>query len=285
MDFIIQHNFNQGFGDAFLAMSDYLNHAKKLKSEGYKIKLIFWLYNNKYFKSESPLEYLDETIFSIFDEIEVSKIPLTQKKQNGYECVFTHAGAHPSSHYWDLYVKESLIGTNSYSNIKRYSIESLLMDENHNVIPKLNVDITKKCENFINDNKLNDFVSIHFRTQDLDNEPSFLEKKKQKIYEIIQNNEKVFVCSNSLEFIKFIRESKFENVYYFNLPEWDSIGGHHMNQIHLSDDILKQRNVVTLSEMFLIGESKKVYAISSFNRLSYFLFFSAYNKRNIIPIR
>ena len=62
MNAIFQHTFNSGLGDCIVSITEYLNHANKLKKLGYAVHLKVNTTKNKYYSNLN----LFDLIFKIF---------------------------------------------------------------------------------------------------------------------------------------------------------------------------------------------------------------------------
>jgi hypothetical protein len=283
MKLIVQQNYTSGHGDAIMAMVDYMNVVSDLKKMGYHCVLQFSLARNFYFKNKTPLDYFDISSFSMFDEIKVTEDPFTETHVNGYTCVFTHAGAKPAAHYWDLFVDDDSVSFFQQNyKIKQYSMGSLVSGDVPFYKPILKTEILNIHNNFISENKIDEFSAIHFRTQDLQEEVDFLESKKSIINKIIDSEKNVFVCSNSSEFKKYIRSMERKNVFYWELPLENEIGGNHLEHYKLEDETLHQRCFFTYLDMWTLGCANRIFMFTTWGRHSNFLAYGALNKSEII---
>jgi hypothetical protein len=283
MKAIIQHNFNTGWGDGLFAITDYLNNTIELKKLGYEVELRFNIRTNLYFKSKKPLDYLEEEIFSIFDKISINSDFLYLDEQDGFSCVFTFANAKPGQHFYDIFVESS--SKQFYSdNMKvcHFNMINMINGNLPNVYPILNSEIQKKFEDFIRRNDLVDYDSIYFRTQDLQEELEFLDSNKKTINEILSDNKKLFICSNSKEFKNYIKSLKNPNVYFWEIPLEDEWGGNHLLHQRIDDEILHERNIYTFLDMWTLSKSKKIHFFTTWGRYSNFLFYAPINGSQII---
>lgn len=282
MELIIQANFNQGYGDGFMAMCDYMKVTKDLKSIGYRTKLNFWLNRNFYYKSKSPLDYIDLSCLDMFDEIQIINNPMTKRNENGFTCVFTHAGAEPSLHYWDLFINDESV--NFYQekyNVVQFSMNNMVGGNIPEIYPKLSSEILNKYNEFITENNLLDYDTIYFRTQDLQDEPNFIQSYEDKINEIIDRGRDIFVCSNSYELKKLIKKINKKNVFYYNVPLEEKMGGNHYNHQTINEEDLHNRNIYTLLEMWTLGKSNEIFFFTTWRRYSNFLLFAPIHKSKI----
>lgn len=282
MKAIVQHNFNTGFGDGLFAMTDYITNAKKLKELGFKIKLEFNLSLNLYFKDKSPIDYLDKESFNMFDEIVTTNNPIYETNKNGYTCVFTHANAKPGQHYWDLFINDESLDF-YYKNhiIENFNMNSMVSGKLPSVFPKLSSEILEKYNEFVKTNNLYDFDAIYFRTQDLDEELDFLESKKERLNQIINSGRKIFFCSNSKEFKKYIKSFNNENLYYWEIPLEDEWGGNHLLHQRIDNENLHQRTIYTLLDMWTLCCSKNIHFFTTWGRYSNFMIYAPINNSKI----
>jgi len=283
MKAIIQHNFNTGWGDGLFAMTDYINNTIELKKLGYEVELRFNIRTNLYFKSKGPLDYLDASIFNIFDKISINSDFLYLDEQDGFSCVFTFANAKPGQHFYDIFVEShSKQFYTDNMNVFHFNMINMVNGNLPNVYPTLNLEILKKFNDFISENNLDDYESIYFRTQDLQEELDFLENNKKIINEILSDSKKFFICSNSKEFKKYIKSLQNPNVYYWEIPLEEEWGGNHLLHQKIDDETLHQRNIYTFLDMWTLGRSKKINFFTTWGRYSNFLFYAPINGSDII---
>jgi hypothetical protein len=283
MKCIIQHNFNTGWGDAWFAMTDYLNNAINLKEKGFNLELRFNLNRNLYFKTKKPLDYLDRKIFEIFDKITYDSEVLHTGNLGNLCCVYTFASAKPSEHYFDIFVEsENKKYFEDNIEVLHFNMYKLVNKIHPRVYPVINEEIQNLYETFVNQNKLNSYDSIYWRTQDLQEELSFLEKNKNSIKEIVNQSNQLFICSNSVEFKKFVKSLNSSNIYFWEIPLENELGGNHLNHQELNDNDLHQRTIYTFLDAWTMGHSKTVHFFTTWNRYSNFLFYAPLNESKII---
>jgi hypothetical protein len=282
MKAIIQHNFNTGWGDGLFAMTDYINNSIELKKLGYEVELRFNLRTNLYFKSKTPLDYLHEKVFDIFDIISINSDFLYLNEQDGFSCVYTFANAKPGQHFYDIFVESN---TKEYYmdniHIFHFNMINMINGNLPPVYPKINFEIQKKFDDFVKTNTLDDYDSIYFRTQDLQEEMDFLEKNKGKIKDILSRGNKIFISSNSKEFKKYVKSLNTPKVYFWEIPLEEEWGGNHLLHQKIEDEILHQRNIYTFLDMWTLSFSKNIYFFTTWGRYSNFLFYSPINGSNI----
>ena len=275
MKLVVQHNFNTGFGDGVFAMMDYLNTVHDLKEMGFETKLVFNMRGNLYFKSKNQLDYLDRSSFYMFDEIEFTHTPFMNRNEEGYTCVFTHGNANPGAHFWDLFIDDESVNffEQNYS-ISQYNMDALINKKPFKVFPKLVDEILIKYDEFIKENNIGEFDAIYYRTQDLQEELDFLEKNKPELMRILETDKRLFICSNGIEFKNYIKSFNKPNVFFWDIPLGESIGGNHLEHYKVDPDVLHQRCIYTLLDMWTLGNAKEIHFFTTWGRYSNFLFYA-----------
>lgn len=272
MKAVIQHTFNSGIGDCIVAISEYIETAKTLKSIGCDyIELKICTSNNLYYNSLNLFELFDIEKFSIFDNIE--HVSSAIKHINNFKIYHMSYGANePGLHWWDLFLendnilpetfKVSLFSQNGYSfhNIPNYHI----VDFSKSVLDRF--DLIKYKESY---------CALHIRTQDLQDEFYLYDQNKIKIQEIYNEHKNILVCSNSSPIKKELL--KINSSLHIKHPLEDSIGSHHCYRTTLSNEIAKEKTIMTLIEILAIANAKKIYLLTSWGRISNFLFYPLIN--------
>lgn len=285
MKLIVQHNYTSGHGDALMGMIDFMNVVNDLKKIGFKTHLKISLSRNYYFKEKTPLDYVNIDCLDMFDVIEVTNNIFTEMNEEGYTCVFTHSNAKPSQHYWDLFIDNDSVGFfyNNYK-IKQYDMNGLVNGNLPLLYPKLNSEIINNYEKIRTEKEIDSYDAIYFRTQDLLDELDFLEENKEKIIQIVNNSTKLFFCSNSVEFKKFVKSLDIDKnkLFYWELPLEEKIGGNHLEHYKLDSDVLHSRSIYTFLDMWTLGNAKKIHFFTTWGRLSNFLIYVPLNKNTII---
>lgn len=283
MKAIIQHNFNTGWGDALFAMTDYINNSIEMKKNGFKVELNFNLKGNLYFKSKTPLDYLNLQSFGVFDKINFDSEVLYDDTQNVLSCVYTFSNARPSQHYYDIFVDSDFVDFFKENiEISHFNMIKIIEGDKPKTYPALNNEILSIFNSFKENNNIKDFNAIYVRTQDLQEEIDFLEKIKPKLDNILKDEDKIFICSNNKEFKNYINSLNNKNVVSWQLPLEDVWGGNHLNHQMIDDENLHNRNVFTFLDMWTLGMAKNIHFFTTWNRYSNFLFYAPLNNANII---
>jgi len=226
MKALIQHNISSGFGDTIVSIFEFLNTSRNLIKKGYTVSLKINLIRNSYFDNKSYFDFFNEKEFEIFDSIEILETPITTVNFENLTRIYTLSMPSPGGHWWDLFV-ENGYDESIMNEVEIYPYNCVTYPEYKKIF---NQEIVNEYFNFIkNDLKIDEYVSIYFRTLDLQDNLEFFEQHKEKIESIIHNNSKVFLCSNSYHIKKWVKDNNFTNVFMFNIPGED-IYGNHFNQ-------------------------------------------------------
>ena len=275
MKAIIQFNFSAGLGDLIVHQFELLNTSDYLKSIGYEIDLKLQLTGNAYFSEDAFFTYLNEDEYKIFNSIEVIFSPIITSTHDGLEKIYTQSNARAGLHCWDLFVDDGPIDE-IIENLSIYRYGCKTLPNKRNI---LNKNIIEEYEQLkIDNNLIEPYNSIYMRTEDKNDNMDYFNSHKNKIDEIIKNSDRLFACSNGLNFKNYVRN--FENVITIKLPEEEKYGAHlqHTYSLFNNMDLVHERTKYTIFEMLIISESKKIDAFCIFGRESNFLFLSAVNK-------
>jgi hypothetical protein len=279
MKALIQHNFTSGLGDCIVGVYEYLETANTLKKLGYEIDLILNVSTNVYFHDEYFFKLFNEKIFKDFSKIEFTKTPIMSIKHNELTRVYTLSNANPGLHWWDLFINEpdnfkyEWVSIYPYQEIKTPTNIKIFNQKIYNQYQKLKFDY----------NLTSSFKSIYFRTFDYVDEPELYLKYENQIKEIILNNDKVFVCSNSVKIKDRIKNLDSKKVITFNIPFEKEFGNHWMGKKNnLEPEELFEKSKYTIFDMLTLSDSIDITHISEWGRTSNFLIFSKINNIQII---
>ena len=278
MKALIQHNISSGFGDTVVAIFEYLNTAQNLINEGYIVDLKINSVRNLYFELESFFKIFDRENYKIFNSIEFIYTPIHDVVFDVYERVYTLSDAHPGAHWWDLFLERNY-DNEMLSKIEIYPYQCVEFPEYKSIFTK---DIMDGYYNETKD-KFEDgnYISIYFRTHDLQDDIDFLECNKEKVLEIISKNEKIFVCSNSYKFKLWVKELGIPNVFMFDIPGESEFGNHYnLDLIYkldmglILDGVITKnlRTKYTIYDILALGFSSEINHFSSWGRTSNFTF-------------
>lgn len=283
----IQINFTSGIGDFYTYFCEIYYTAKQLKENGHEIHL--------YFISQRKVDFLslfESKYYQFFDKIEILNIPKSSNDFGDYEVVYPSKSWVTGQHCWEMFFPKN-INENYHRYYFNLSHPGMLNYFELLDFPKLSNKIVDETIKFINNNGLNDFSVIHFREWDdigdaynsrvldpninddefevrhvkLKKEFTLNEKIMTQIQKICDENEKVFVCSNSIRVKTYVKEH-FKNVFLYD------------------DNILKttKRDYsdeeywnFCLIEFCLISMSKKINIFTNYCWISNFISYGVFN--------
>jgi len=266
MKALIQHNFVSGMGDFLNCIYEYFITANKLKQLGYtEFMLYLYLDKNIYIDRDDFWNVFNKNEFEKLFMIEIINEPILLKQYEIYTYIGTVGVNRPGQHQWDLFLEnptnESIDCFSTYSYTKPDS----------DYIELFSSQIMNHYE------KKTNYVSIYFRGEDL-NEDNWFLKKSEEIKKVIQNaslqNKKVFVCSNSYEFKKYMKQY---DVFTHDIPMEETIGNHYTygNKLcYNNKDIFKERTKYILLDMLTLSDSSDIYFFTTYSRSTNFLVLS-----------
>lgn len=279
MKALIQHNFTSGMGDFLNCIYEYYITCEKLRRLGYnEFELKLYIKPNCYLNDDSFFDFFDINFFkTIFDKVEIVQNPITNKHFNNLNYIITVGTNEPGRHLWDLFLEERTggYGINCFTT---YSYQKPQTE----YLNFFNENLIKEYKNLRSKNNLYDYASIYYRTHDLEDNTSTYSSFDEEFKRIIENNNSVYVSSNSFAFKEYIR--KFgKNIITYDIPKEKEIGNHfgHNHELDDSLDILHTRTKYVLFEMFSLADSKEVNFFTLWTRPSNFLLLSKVKNTNI----
>jgi hypothetical protein len=279
MKALIQHNFTSGFGDCLICIFEYLDTVNLLKEKGYSVTLKLNLKNNVYFDSDMFFEFFNKNEFNQFSNIEIIDQPIKDVYYNGLKRIYTLASPEPGTHLWDFFTEEEN-ESDALKVLKRY--DYMLSDK-----PKMRNIFSKKILDSFNEIynknfKIDSFNSIHYRTLDFEDNLDFFESKKNKIIELLNNNENYFICTNNWNFKNWIKTLNKSNVLMYDIPGEKNYGNHYNYDKTYSDnkELFHERTKYVIYEMLTLLKSKHMFLFSCWGRFSNFYFLSRINNIN-----
>lgn len=280
MKALIQHNFSSGLGDCIVAVYEYLETLETLKNLGYDVELILNIRNNVYLYNENFFDLFNEEVFNHFSKVTIVDTPISQIVYEDLTRVYTLGNASPGQHWWDLYISDPENFKYELLSIYPYQESKTPKD-----IKIFNENIYEEYRNIkIKYNLNTPFNSIYFRTYDyVDNSKLYL-KYETLISELIVNNDKIFLCSNSFKLKDKIKKLGDGKIISYNIPYENEIGNHWTGRKPvMSQNELFERTKFTIFDMLTLSDSLNITHISEWGRTSNFLIFSKINKIQIIP--
>lgn len=274
MNAIIQHNFTSGLGDCIVAMSEYIETAKKIKKNFNEINLKINTCNNLYYNNLNLFDLFDINSFNIFNNITHIDSPIYSLSD--YKIEHLSYGAKSAGlHWWDLFINQNYAEKIDVTIFPHAGYNFLKLPEN-------NIQFNSNIIDSFNDISMfkQDYATLHIRTQDLVDEPELYKKYFSIIEDIYSVHNTIFVCSNSYIIKKELQKNKKSII--LDHPLETSMGSHHCYKNLISNEIAKEKTIKTLVEILAIANSTKIYALTSWGRISNFLFYPIVKK---IPIK
>lgn len=275
---LIQHNISSGFGDTVVAIFEYLNTTENLIKKGYEVDLKINSIRNIYFELPSFFEIFNKEHFKIFKTIEFINHPIHDIKFDSLERVYTLSGVEPGAHWWDLYL-ETKYDKDDLSCIEIYPYQCTLFPQYKDIFTnKIMSDYFNEINGIL---QIDNYSSIYFRTNDLEDNDQFFESQKENLINIINSNQKIFLCSNSYKFKKWAKELNNPNIFMFDIPGESEFGNHYnLDLLHKLDmglvldgiNTKKLRTKYTIYDILSLGFSSEINHFSSWGRTSNFTF-------------
>ena len=254
MHALIQHNFVTGMGDFLNCVYEYIITTNKLKKVGYNhFTLCLYLNKNIYIDADIFWDIFNKSEFETLFTVIILNNPITEKQYEIYTYVGTVGVDRPGQHQWDLFLENP---TNESRNC--FSLYSYRKPESE-YLELFNSSFMSKYKQLKQTHNLDDYISIYFRAEDLKDEEDFYLNKINQLEDIIKNK-KVFVCSNSYAFKKYM--SQYENVIVYDIPMENILGNHYTygNKLCYDDKkIFNARTEFILFDMLTLSDSSDIY--------------------------
>ena len=269
MKVLIQHNFTSGLGDFLSCIYDYFKNCENLKKIGYnEFSIKFYLNKNVYLHKESFFEFFKlETFQKVFQTIEIVDDPITDKHYNGMDRIFSIGDVSPGSHLWDLFIE-----TGYNESVKESIIHYSYVKPDLSYLDLFNDRVVKKYNELKESHRLDKYSTIYCRTHDLQDDEDTYPHFDEEFTQIIKNNDKVFVASNSFLFKEYIK--KFgDNVITYDIPCENVAGNHYdYNRVFYDEkEKLHIRTEFVIYEMLTLSDSTEVNFFTLWGRQSNFL--------------
>lgn len=268
MQVLIQQNLKAGLGDFTNGMRRYFHFAERLKKRKFsKITLYVNMKESIMFDKDFFFKLYNRTLLeSLFDEIILSDVPITESSYNG----LTHLGVFGEKeigvHQYDIFIETtSPIFPNFINNLQ------LFFSENE----------TSKFVNFFSDyvmerydrmniHKNEEYKSLHFRAQDFHDNVDLYIDHEDEFKDIIFNKGKIFVSSNSYKFKEYIKSFNSPNIFMYDLP-FEKDYGNHVAMLPFNDKFGKNeyedRTIDAAVESLTISDSNEVFSFNYFGNV------------------
>ena len=272
MKVLVQHTFNTGLGDFINCIYEYFHTCENLKKYGYnEFHIKFFIRKNVYLHKESFFDFLKiETFQNLFNSVEIIDEPIESIEYENMIWVKSIGNVHPGSHLWDLFVEK-----NYNEDIKNSFVVYSYQKPEINYLQIFNDKIIEKYLNLKKEYNLDDYVSIYYRTHDLQDNDDTYEHFVKNFDEIIKNNNKIYVSSNAFLFKEFIKKYG-DKIIMYDIPGEDVAGNHYnYNRVFYEEkEIIHKRTEFVIIEMLTLSDSKEVNFFTLWGRESNFLLIS-----------
>jgi hypothetical protein len=268
---IIQHNFTTGFGDALNCIYEYFTTCKNLQKKGYEFELYLNLDKNVYFEKDRFFHYFNEDLFrTIFKKITITEDPIRDVNYEDVVRVHSIGIVEPGGHLWDLFLE---VGhdVDDINDVRTFSYTVPHYLERMDVF---NNEIIKKY----NDLKTlygltTPYYAIYYRTHDLQDNVESYSQFDDELRTILNDNEKVFVCSNSFKFKEYIKTFNTNNIVCYDIPKEKESGNHYnYNRVFFDNfELLHLRTEYVIYDMLTLSDAAGIDFFTLWGRPSNFM--------------
>jgi len=283
MRVLIQHNLRAGLGDFTNGMRRYFHFAERIKKRKFsKISLYVNMKESIMFDKHFFFKLYNKSLLeSLFDEIIISDVPITESSYNGLTHLNVFGENQIGANQYDIFIeKTNQIFPNFINNLH------LFFSEND----------TSKFVNFFSDyvmerydrmniHKNEEYKSLHFRAQDYHDNVDLYIDHEDEFKDIIFNKGKIFVSSNSYKFKEYIKSFNSPNVFMYDLP-FEQDFGNHVAALPFNDkfgkDEYEDKTIDAVVEALTISDSNEVFTFNFFGNVhSNFLNFAKWKSVDI----
>ena len=268
---IVQHNFTTGFGDALNCIYEYFITCKKLQKRGYEFDLYLNLDKNVYFEKHMFFHYFNEDLFkSLFKNIIITDEPIRGVKYENLFRVHSIGVVEPGGHLWDLFLEVDY-DDGSVSEVETFSYT---VPHYLELMDTFSSDIVKKYDELKTSYGLDEpYYAIYYRTHDLQDNVESYSQFDDELRMILNNNKKVFVCSNSFKFKEYIKTFNTNNIICYDVPEEKESGNHYnYNRVFFDNfELLHLRTEYVIYDMLTLSDAVGIDFFTLWGRPSNFM--------------
>jgi hypothetical protein len=283
MEVLIQHNLRAGLGDFTNGMRRYFYFAERLKKRKFsKISLYVNMKESIMFDKHFFFKLYNKSLLeSLFDEIIISDVPITESSYNGLTHLNVFGEKQIGVNQYDIFVETTnQIFPNFINNLHLFFSEN----DTSKFVNFFSDDVMEKYES-MNIHKNEEYKSLHFRAKDSQDNVDLYIDHEDEFKDIIFNKGKVFVSSNSYKFKEYIKLFNSPNVFMYDLP-FEQEFGNHMSAIPFTDkfgkDEYEERTIDAVVEALTISDSNEVFSFNFFGNVhSNFLNFAKWKSVDI----
>jgi hypothetical protein len=283
MNVLIQQNMKAGLGDFTNGMRRYFHFAERIKKRKFaRISLYVNMKESIMFDKDFFFKLYNKTLLeSLFDEIIISDVPITESSYNGLTHLSVFGREEVGVNQYDIFVETtSPVFPNFINNLQ------LFFSENE----------TSKFVNFFSDyvmeryDRMNiykneEYKSLHFRAQDFHDNVDLYIDHEDEFKDIIFNKGKIFVSSNSYKFKEYIKSFNSPNIFMYDLP-FEQDFGNHVAILPFDEKFGKNeyedRTIYAAVESLTISDSNEVFSFNYFGNVhSGFLYLAKWKSVDI----
>jgi hypothetical protein len=218
---------------------------------------------------------------SLFDEIIISDVPITESSYNGLTHLNVFGENQIGANQYDIFIeKTNQLFPNFINNLHLFFSEN---DDSKFV--NFFSDYVMDRYNRMNIHKNEEYKSLHFRAQDYHDNVDLYIDHEDEFKDIIFNKGKIFVSSNSYKFKEYIKSFNSPNVFMYDLP-FEQDFGNHVAALPFNNkfgkDEYEDRTIDAVVEALTISDSNEVFNFNFFGNVhSNFLNFAKWKSVDI----
>ena len=283
MRVLIQHNIRAGLGDFTNGMRRYFHFAERIKKRKFsKISLYVNMKESIMFDKDFFFKLYNKSLLeSLFDEIIISDVPITESSYNGLTHLNVFGENQIGTNQYDIFIeKTNQLFPNFINNLHLFFSEN---DDSKFV--NFFSDYVMDRYDRMNIHKNDEYKSLHFRAQDYHDNVDLYIDHEDEFKDIIFNKGKIFVSSNSYKFKEYIKSFNSPNVFMYDLP-FEQNFGNHVAALPFNDkfgkDGYEDRTIDAVVEALTISDSNEVFNFNFFGNVhSNFLNFAKWKSVDI----
>jgi hypothetical protein len=283
MRVLIQHNVKAGLGDFTNGMRRYFHFAERIKKRKFsKISLYVNMKESIMFDKDFFFKLYNKSLLeSLFDEIILSDVPITESSYNGLTHLNVFGENQIGANQYDIFIeKTNQLFPNFINNLHLFFSEN---DDSKFV--NFFSDYVMDRYDRMNIHKNEEYKSLHFRAQDYHDNVDLYIDHEDEFKDIIFNKGKIFVSSNSYKFKEYIKSFNSPNVFMYDLP-FEQNFGNHVAALPFNDkfgkDEYEDRTIDAVVEALTISDSNEVFNFNFFGNVhSNFLNFAKWKSVDI----
>jgi hypothetical protein len=283
MQVLIQHNLRNGLGDFTNGMRRYFHFAERIKKRKFsKISLYVNMKESIMFDKHFFFKLYNKSLLeSLFDEIIISDVPITESSYNGLTHLNVFGENQIGTNQYDIFIeKTNQLFPNFINNLHLFFSEN---DDSKFV--NFFSDYVMDRYDRMNIHKNEEYKSLHFRAQDYHDNVDLYIDHEDEFKDIIFNKGKIFVSSNSYKFKEYIKSFNSPNVFMYDLP-FEQDFGNHVAALPFNDkfgkDEYEDKTIDAVVEALTISDSNEVFTFNFFGNVhSNFLNFAKWKSVDI----